>query len=154
MKKMTRWGIGPLFGILTSLYSGVVYCIDSYFPNSFEFTGRKEVALFLMILGFCLFIYPAITIDKYFNNRLLRTKGLYSICRHPIYGAWILLIIPGIVLWWGSLIGFTIPLVAYVIFTSFIYKEESYLLRKFGSEYIDYSLRINAIFPKFNNIQL
>lgn len=148
MKKMTRWGIGPKFGILTSIYSGLVYLIHTHIFPALVFTGTNTLGIILMVVGFCLFIYPAVTIDKYFNERRLRTKGLYSICRHPIYSAWIVLIIPGIVLHWGSVIGLTIPIVAYIIFRNYIHIEEDYLLKMFGLEYLNYKERVNAVFPK------
>jgi protein-S-isoprenylcysteine O-methyltransferase Ste14 len=146
MNKMTRWGIGPKFGILTSIYSALMYLIHSYFPENFS--GFHTLGIVLISVGFCLFIYPAVTIDKYFNEGRLRTKGLYAICRHPIYSAWIVLIIPGIVLYWGSVIGLTIPIVAYLIFRNNIHIEEDYLIKMFGLEYINYKDRVNAVFPK------
>jgi protein-S-isoprenylcysteine O-methyltransferase Ste14 len=101
-----------------------------------------------MVGGFLFFIYPAVTIDKYFNNGKLRTKGLYAVVRHPIYASWIIWIIPGIVIYWGSLLAITIPLVAYIILKKIIHVEEEYLAIKFGKEYLDYKARVNAVFPK------
>lgn len=144
---MTRWGIGPRFGILTALYSLVVWYIHSIVPMTFSFDFQNEIGLGLIILGFCIFIYPAVTIDKYFNNKELRTSGLYSICRHPIYGAWIAIIIPGIVIYWGSWFGLSIPIFAYLVFSLYIHIEEDYLTAMFPL-YKYYKRRVNAIFPK------
>jgi len=148
MKRMTRWGVGPKFGILTALYSLVVYLIHNNFCSSFEYLGLKTVGVILILVGFCLFIYPAVTIDKYFNEKRLRIKGLYAYCRHPIYASWIVIIIPGIILYWGAIIGITIPIVGYFIFKRYIHVEEDYLLKMFGLEYRNYMDRVNAVFPK------
>ena len=145
---MTRWGIGPIFGIYTACYSILMYWINTLLPTTFIFPFQIEIGISLIIIGFILFIYPAITIDKYFNEGKLRTNGMYKICRHPIYVSWILIIIPGIVLCWGSIIGLSIPLYSYLVFRSFIYKEENYLANKFNSEYFTYKSSINVIFPK------
>jgi protein-S-isoprenylcysteine O-methyltransferase Ste14 len=148
MKKMTRWGIGPKFALLTMLYAAFVYVVQTYIVPSWTFTGLEALGILLMVGGFLFFIYPAVTIDKYFNNGKLRTKGLYAVVRHPIYASWIIWIIPGIVIYWGSLLAITIPLVAYIILKKIIHVEEEYLAIKFGKEYLDYKARVNAVFPK------
>ena len=146
--KMTRWGIGPTFGILTCLYSLAIYDINRLWPWTFSFSYQNEIGIALMVIGFIIFIYPAVTIDKYFNEGKLRTTGLYSVCRHPIYASWVLIIIPGIIIYWGAILGLTIPFYAYLAVRSFINKEENYLFNKFGIEYLSYKNKVNAIFPK------
>lgn len=148
IKKMTRWGIGPEFAIWTLVYSAIVYLVHTQFLPTWEFAGFKTIGIALIVVGFLLFIYPAVTIDKYFNEGRLRTRGLYSIVRHPIYAAWIILIIPGIVLYSGSTLALTIPFVAYLILKKLLHVEEDYLQRKFGKAYVCYKDCVNAVFPK------
>lgn len=143
---MTRWGIGPLFGILTFLYSVAIVNYNNTIGVGFDFYFRHQLGIILMVVGFLIFIYPAVTIDKYFNEGKLRTGGLYKYSRHPIYGAWIVLIIPGIIIWLGT--GVTTILAAYLIFKRFIHIEEDYLLTKFGNKFVEYKAKTNAIFPK------
>jgi len=145
---MTRWGIGPKFALVSLLYAAFIYLMQTYVVPAWTFTGGETIGIVLIVIGFLLFIYPAVTIDAYFNNSKLRTKGLYSVVRHPIYAAWILLIIPGIVLYWGSYLGITIPFVAYFILKQFIHVEEDYLKNKFGYEYEKYKMNVNAVFPR------
>jgi len=149
MKKMTRWGIGPKFAIVSLLYSALIYLITIYLVSTWKFSGFDVIGLCLIVVGFLFFIYPAVTIDKYFNNMQLRTRGLYAYVRHPIYASWIVLIIPGIVLYWGAFLGLTIPFVAYLVFKKFIPVEEDYLLALFGNQYRRYKYKVNAVFPKF-----
>ena len=145
---MTRWGIGPKFGMLISLYSGFIYLVQTQFFPKLVFSRAETVGMILIIIGFLLFLYSAATAGRYSHQGRLRTKGLYAYVRHPVYASWIILIIPGIVLYWGSILGFSIPVVAYIIFILYIHIEDNYLLRKFGLEYRNYMEEVNAIFPR------
>jgi protein-S-isoprenylcysteine O-methyltransferase Ste14 len=79
----------------------------------------------------------------------LATKGVYAYFRHPIYGSWIVFIIPGIVLIVNSLIGLTIPVFMYIVFKTTIGEEDKYLEEKFGEEYDEYKRKVGSLFPKF-----
>lgn len=154
MKKMTRWGVGPKFGVLTFLYSVLIFNLSStIFPN-LVFTGLETTGLSIGCIGLYVFMYNALTIDEYFNNKMLRTSGLYKYVRHPIYASWIVIIIPGIVIWSGVYLALTIPIVAYFIFKSLIHIEDNYLLKMFGDEFLRYKERVNAVFPKLKKIKL
>lgn len=145
---MTRWGIGPKFALLTLVYSAFIWFLQEHFVPDWIFSGTHIAGLILIIIGSLLFIYPAVTIDRYFNNNKLRTKGLYSVVRHPIYASWICIIIPGIVLYWGSILGITIPFAAYLFFKMFIHIEDDYLQNKFGDNFLKYKSSVNSVFPK------
>lgn len=147
IRKMTRWGIGPKFAILTLLYATLIYLLQIVLPY-LMFGPYHILGIIFMVIGSLLFIYPAVTIDKYFNNNKLRTTDFYSIVRHPIYASWILIIIPGIILYWGSILGITIPFISYLIFRKLIHVEDDYLLEKFGIEYTNYKNSVNAVFPR------
>jgi len=108
--------------------------------------------ILLVIIGLPIFLIPGITIDKYFNKGKLATKGIYGYFRHPIYGSWIVFIVPGIVLIVNSLLGLTVPIFIYIAFKILIVEEEKYLEDKFGEEYFEYKRKVGAIFPKFRNI--
>lgn len=147
-KTMTRWGIGPKFGMLIALYAGLMYLLQNRFVPDWTFTGGKLFGMVVMGTGYCLFMYLEFTIDRYFHQGRLRTKGIYACVRHPIYASWIILILPGAVLYWGSILGFSIPFVAYLIFKKLIHTEEEYLIKKFGLRYHNYKDEVNAIFPR------
>jgi protein-S-isoprenylcysteine O-methyltransferase Ste14 len=90
------------------------------------------------------------TIHKYFNEGKLATRGVYAYFRHPIYGSWIVFIVPGVVLMLNSLLGLTVPFFMYVVFSALIKEEEEYLEEKFGDEYFEYKRKVGSIFPRFN----
>lgn len=57
---------------------------------------------------------------------------------NPISAAWIMLIVPGIVIITGNILAISIPFFMYLVFRKYINLEEEYLEEKFGEEYIYY----------------
>ena len=152
-KQMTRWGIGPQFTIISLIYAAIVLTIQNTLFPEFRFVIystllNKILGMVLILIGFIIFLIPAFAIDKYFNAGKLCTKGVYAYLRHPIYGAWISFIVPGFVIFRGSILGISIPIFMYIIFRALIPVEENYLLDKFGDEYREYQSKVWAVFPK------
>lgn len=151
---MTQWGVGPKFTVISSIYSVLIVLINYIFLPSLTIPIPRLLSLvlgiILIIIGVPIFIMPGMTIHKYFNEGRLATKGVYAYFRHPIYGSWIVFIVPGVVLMFNSLLGLTVPFFMYVLFKAFIKEEEEYLEDKFGEEYFEYQRKVGSIFPKFN----
>ncbi len=152
-KPMTRWGIGPQFTIISLIYAAIVLVIQNTLLPELRFIIystriNKIIGIVLMHIGFIIFLIPAFTIDKYFSEGKLCTKGVYAYLRHPIYAAWISFIVPGFVIFRGSVLGITIPIFMYIIFRALIPVEEKYLLDRFGDEYREYKSKVWAVFPK------
>ncbi|MBI4981393.1 isoprenylcysteine carboxylmethyltransferase family protein [Candidatus Woesearchaeota archaeon] len=149
--QMSRWGIGPLFTGISLIYSLIIFGL-SYFYFPLRFTLFREVVNFLvggilMFIGLLLFFAGAYTLHKKFNSEKLQTKGVYALMRHPIYGSWIVFIIPGIVIISGYVLGLTIPIFMYGTFKRLIRKEETCLQQRFGKEYWKYQQKVRAVFP-------
>lgn len=85
------------------------------------------MGLLLIALGIPVYLISGLTIHKYFNTGKLATNGIYAYFRHPIYGAWIVFIVPGIVFAINSLLGMTIPFFMYAVFKVLIVREDNYL---------------------------
>jgi protein-S-isoprenylcysteine O-methyltransferase Ste14 len=152
-QKMTRWGIGPKFTFMSIVYSIIIAVLHFVFLPDLTFVLIYRplnivLGTILIITGIPVFVLPACTIDRYFHQGKLCTKGVYSYIRHPIYGAWIVCIVPGLVLIIGSIIGITIPIFMYCLFRLLIVKEERYLEEHFGDEYRAYKKNVGALFPK------
>jgi protein-S-isoprenylcysteine O-methyltransferase Ste14 len=150
---ITRWGIGPKFTCISVVYAASVFLLNHiYFPflrfTLFSTTINMIVGSVLVVIGIPIFLLPTFTIDRYFYEGKLCTTGVYAFLRHPIYGAWITWIVPGIVIIRGSMLGISIPIFMYFVFRSLIDKEEKYLEMKFGEEYLDYKRTVGAVFPK------
>lgn len=150
--KMSRWGVGPTFAFLSIVYGMVTLAISRYFYPAFQIT--QVPAWFLSILGIALiligvpfFIFSVITVTRAYNANALVIIGVFRCCRHPLYGSWVIFIVPGVVFLLKSWIGLTAPLFMYFLLRKLVIKEENYLEQVFGSEYIEYKKRVPCIFP-------
>lgn len=153
MQKRTIWGVGRQFLVASLLYSVIILILDHMifgersFVLIFPFL-RYTTGTVLIVVGFSMLLISIITIKKVLSKGKLITTGIYGVVRHPIYGAWIVFIIPGIVLINGRFLALTIPIVMYVIFRMLIKKEEGQLIKLFGVDYLMYKQKVNAIFPR------
>lgn len=83
----------------------------------------------------------------------LNTTGMYSLVRHPLYlGNFIIWLGLSLFLrlWWFTLL---ISLIFCLYYERIIFAEEEFLRRKFGSEFLSWTDKIPAFFPKLRNWQ-
>lgn len=155
-KQMTGRGIGLKFTIISGIYAAIIFVIHfvwlSHLSLPLPHLISLIIGILLVIIGLPIFILPGMVIDKYFNEGKLATEGVYDYFSHPIYGSWIVFIMPGTVFIINSLLGLTIPFFMYVVFGILIVEEEKYLEEKFGDEYFEYEKRVGSIFPKLMTI--
>ena len=153
---MTLIGVGLKFAIISCIYTGIILALHFLLmPHLVVPIPRVFSLIFgivLMTTGTLIYLISGLTIHKYFNKGKLATGGIYSYFRHPIYGSWIVFIVPGIILVINSLIGLTIPFFMYAVFKILKVEEDKYLEEKFGEEFCKYKKRVGEIFPKFWNI--
>ena len=153
---MTQWGVGPKFTIVALIMAILVFTIHfawlAHLKIPLPRTLTLIIGIVLVIIGIPVFLVPGLTIHRYFEQGELTTRGVYSYIRHPIYGSWIVFIIPGIIFIFNSLIGFFIPILMYAVFKIFIVGEERYLEEKFGQKFTEYKKNVGSIFPKFKSI--
>lgn len=153
--KISILGIGPKLFKITVLYSIALVVI----MKCFHFNPRINVVVpysFVIILGIVFIvagllflIASAYALINAYKADQLYVKGAYSVCRHPLYSAWILFIIPGILLLFNSWLLLTIPVVMFVAFKMFIKEEEIYLQDRFGDEYMKYKGSVGLLLPEF-----
>lgn len=145
-------GVGVEFTIPVAIY-GLTILIVNYlvFPDLAFILGSPIVNILLgtlvIILGIAM-VRKALIILPYIEEQKLCTEGLYANTRNPIYFAWILLIIPGLIMMTGLFLGFTIPIFMYVVFRIFIPREEEYLERLFGEAYLNYKKSTGRLVPR------
>ncbi len=152
MKKLSRWGIGPVFASLSILYGVATMVISRYcypvfviriIPDRFlEIAG-----IVLILLGVPFFLVSVVMVTRAYNADQLVTGGVFRCCRHPLYASWVVLIVPGIVLLLKSWLSVTTPVFMYVILYFLVKKEEIYLENRFGDEYVQYKNRVPCIIP-------
>ena len=105
----------------------------------------------LLVIGVPMLIVAARAATIAYNSDKLATTGIFGLTRNPIYSAWIVFIISGLMLLTHSWPLFLTPLVAYVVFKTTIRRENDYLERHFGDEYRRYKAQVNELvpFPRF-----
>ena len=153
---MTLLGVGLKFALISVGYTFIIINLHFMWTPHLSFPIPRLLTLilgvFLLIIGTPIYLTAGLTIHKYFHGGKLATTGIYAYFRHPIYGAWIVFIMPGIVLLLNSLIGLSIPIFMYVLFKILIVKEDKYLEERFGEEFVDYKNRVGEIFPKLSTL--
>ncbi|MCF7911975.1 MAG: isoprenylcysteine carboxylmethyltransferase family protein [Candidatus Cloacimonetes bacterium] len=135
----------------------------------FEYIGKSHkldvywelFCLLLCFIGLGVRIYTIGHIPKGTSGRntkkqvadSLNTKGIYSIVRNPLYlGNFI--IYAGVVLFAHSFwIALIYILIFWLYYERIIYAEESFLIRKFGAEYLEWAEQTPAFIPRFKNFQ-
>lgn len=153
MTKMTIAGIGVEFTLLSLIYGLSILVVNYiYFPDLAFSLGNGIfnilVGLLLITIGFII-IRKALIIVQYYKEEKLCTEGIYARIRNPMYFAWIILIVPGIIIITGLVLGSTIPIFMYIIFRIFIHREEDNLGHLFREDYLKYKNSTNQFFPSF-----
>lgn len=151
--KMTRFGCGPWLtrdAVLAALILyGLQYLLfpDYRIPISQENAFR--IGAFWFFLGIPVWFSGAKEIRKNFSRGKLVTSGIFRYLQHPIYTAFCLFYIPGVVIMTRSVTGLLLPFVFYLLIRRHIPYEERYLEDRFGKEYTDYRESTGRIFPRF-----
>lgn len=110
---------------------------------------QRVISTFFIIVGASLSIWCIKQLGRSFSlmatSRELKTKGSYSVIRHPLYGAEAVMMF-GIALGHGSLLAFGICGIWFVLQIRRAQYEES-ILRKTFPEYEDYAQRVPMLIP-------
>jgi protein-S-isoprenylcysteine O-methyltransferase Ste14 len=139
----------------------VVYFTDYQFLD--DYPGLRLILLITCVLfSFLGQVIRAIAIgtsSKHTSGRntkeqvaeALNTKGIYSTVRHPLYlGNYFMWI--GIVMFtfnvWFIL---TVSLLFWLYYERIMFAEERFLERKFGEDYLSWSLKVPAFWPSMKN---
>ncbi|TFG07771.1 MAG: isoprenylcysteine carboxylmethyltransferase family protein [Promethearchaeota archaeon] len=150
--KISRWGVSPKI-VLTftpfAVFFGILHLI--FYPT-FAIPVRNIYMIILgipfIMIGLIIYLKTIRVINEAYSQSKLLTSGVYAYMRHPLYSAFALFIIPGIVFLFNSWILFFIPLSYYIIARMYIKEEEKYCLHKFGKNYEHYKKHVFAFLPK------
>ncbi len=151
-RKMSRWGIGTPFTLLSLGYgAGVCYVHWRWFPDLNMIwpppTVGAAMALLFLAGGLIVFVAGLLRLNSAWREDRLETEGIYAWVRHPIYSAFILFLIPAVVLLSRHVLCLTIPFFMYIVFRILIAREEAYLAERFGDEYLKWRRRTSAVLP-------
>jgi protein-S-isoprenylcysteine O-methyltransferase Ste14 len=117
------------------------------------------IAVFVSFLGQYIRAVAIGTSNKHTSGRntkeqvadALNTKGIYSTVRHPLYlGNYFMWI--GIVLYTFNIWFFIVTsLLFWLYYERIMFAEERFLERKFGQDYVNWSMKVPAFFPSYKN---
>ncbi|MBU0695794.1 MAG: isoprenylcysteine carboxylmethyltransferase family protein [Bacteroidetes bacterium] len=139
----------PLFYVLIFFIS--IFAQKQFpLPKTFWETNIVFISGAIFVIIGVVILLPALI--KFFKTKntlipnkpanSLQTSGIYSISRNPMYLG-LLTLYTGIAFFNGNLWTFLfIPLVIWVVTKFIIVKEERYLGRAFGTEFIDYCKKV------------
>jgi protein-S-isoprenylcysteine O-methyltransferase Ste14 len=150
--KLSRWGIGPIFALLSIAYAVLLELIVRVLKPRLQMDFIPHsvliiIAVCLFLIGIPFFTMALISVHRAYAAHRLITNGVFSLCRNPVYASWIVLFVPGITLIRANWLGMTIPLFMYVILRLLVKKEEVYLESVFNKEYVEYKKRVMCILP-------
>lgn len=110
---------------------------------------QRVISTLMVIIGACLSIWCLNQLGRSFSimatSRELKTKGSYSVVRHPLYGAEVLMIF-GTVVAHGALLAYGLGFIWLFLQIRRAQYEES-ILRKTFPEYEDYARRVPMLIP-------
>ncbi len=150
--KMTFWGVGPKYTLFSAVYCILMVSLSWYFDPFFKihfvsYGVLATLASILILIGIPFYIISLVTIKRAFAAGRLVTEKTFGMCRHPVYSAWIIFFVPGIMLLMNTWIGLSAPLVMYFLLLKLVEKEELYLESAFGNEYLAYKEKIPTVLP-------
>jgi protein-S-isoprenylcysteine O-methyltransferase Ste14 len=152
---------GQIPVILFILAVPVIYFTDYSFIFSEDITYWiiTGISILLSILGQVIRAIAIGTANKNTSGRntkeqvaeALNTKGIYSTMRHPLYVGnyfmWIGIVVFTANIWF--VLG--VSLAFWLYYERIMFAEERFLERKFGKDYLDWSLKVPAFWPSFKN---
>lgn len=157
-REISRWGVGPSIMVSAGAYAAVAGLATWLWPNiclitTVPYSVFLVAGFVLLVIGISMLVVAGRAATIAYNSDKLATTGIFGLTRNPIYSAWIVFIIPGLVVMSRSWPLFLAPVVAYIVFKIRIGREYEYLERRFGDEYGEYRRKVNELvpFPRFGN---
>lgn len=152
---------GPIPVILFVLAIPVVYFTNFSGLNPVVVSVITIISIIISITGFYIRAYSIGTTPHGTSGRntkeqvaeTLNTTGIYSMVRHPLYlGNYLIWI--GIVIFTFNIYFLLLVSLAYwLYYERIMFAEERFLERKFGDEYLNWSLTVPAFIPSFKKYQ-
>jgi protein-S-isoprenylcysteine O-methyltransferase Ste14 len=149
---MTRWGVGPKWALSSAACAAALTLAGAALGNVLAIRVLPRAALLaaggtLVAVGVPFCVAALVTLHRGFGRGQLFTRGVYGLCRHPIYASWIVFLVPGVLLMAGSWLFLLLPPAMYGLLRFFVRDEETWLEESFGDEYRAYRRRVPAVLP-------
>jgi protein-S-isoprenylcysteine O-methyltransferase Ste14 len=131
------WGLDSFIVSWTTFLSGSV-----------PLPVRLLIGLVLVVFGGYMIWSSHETIFGGDGSPVLVYRGVYGLCRHPMYLGVVTLLL-GLSLMTFSIAAFTLSVVLFVLYDRFASYEEERLIELFGEDYREYQRRVPKWVPKF-----
>lgn len=151
---LPMYGVGPVyvFVIIALTAAAVIFGhIEFFKAGLISVTKPPFIIIGALLVAFGIFLWCGavfrVKIDDGITGNKLITSGVYSLCRNPIYTAF-MFFCTGALFISGN--AFFLPLFfVYWIFMTVLMKntEEKWLQELYGNEYTDYCKRVNRCIP-------
>lgn len=151
-REISRWGVGPSILMAAGAYAAAAGLVTWLWPEVCLVAAIPHpvfvvAGVVLAAVGVPMLVMAGRAATAAYNSDRLATTGIFGLTRNPIYAAWIVFLIPGLVVVSRSWPLFLTPLVAYLVFKVRIGRENEYLEKRFGEAYRQYKARVNELVP-------
>ena len=151
-REVSRWGVGPCILLSALGYAGVAGGVSYLLPEVFVIWAVPygvfvAAGIVLLVPGLVFLMAAGKAVTMAYNQDALATTGVFGVVRNPIYSAWIVFLIPGLVMFSRSWPVLLTPLVAYGVFKLLIHREDEYLKKRFGATYQQYRSQVRELLP-------
>jgi protein-S-isoprenylcysteine O-methyltransferase Ste14 len=150
--RMSRWGVGPLFAAWALAGVAAATVADTVLGNAFTIPWlpapvRMVLGAALIVWGVAFYAAAAVTVMRAYNADTLLTHGVYARCRHPVYAAWAVFILPGAFIVGNCWLGLVLSFGLCRLVPALAVKEDEYLEERFGEAFRTYRKRVPAVLP-------
>ena len=151
-QRMSQFGVGPKWAAISLLYGMITIVLRVLYPETFKmdffpFIPKLIAGSILIVLGAIVYSTGVKAVMSAYKARKLGTTGILALCRNPIYSAWAVFVVPGAMILANSWIGLTAFPVMYIALRIMVRKEEAFLEKEFGEDYIAYKKRVPCVIP-------
>lgn len=156
-RTLSIFGVGPIFVATALVYSAIGIAARLTWPEALTIGLLPGPTLtliggVLVALGTPVFVLAVRTLARGFPEGQLFTRGAYAVCRHPIYGVWVSLMVPGFGLIMRSWPVLAVVPAMWITLRLLVRREEAEMERLFGDEWRAYRRRTPAVFPMLHRL--
>lgn len=151
--RMSLWGVGPTLVVTALVATAGVWWLHRVLDEAAHLhflppVLRYGTAAGLLAVGIPIWVAASVTVSGGWRRDILLTRGVYALCRNPLYGALLVYVAPAVALLAGSWPLLGVPVVVAAVFLVRVGREERYLRERFGSEWQDYRERTGVLVPR------
>jgi protein-S-isoprenylcysteine O-methyltransferase Ste14 len=145
------FGVGPLGAAISFVILTIAFGVDRAWGPAVICTNSaplKAAGIALAVLGLGLHFWSMSTLRNWWAKEELCTTGPFRWFRHPLYAAWITLILPGAALYFNSRIILAAAVFIHPVWHYLVSREEKMLSEIFQDQYRTYASRTGRFFPR------